>query len=118
MTLPARLYEAGVRFAIASGAGAAHERNLNHNAGTAVAHGLPPDAALQAVTASAAEIVGIGPTHGTLEPGKAATLIVTTGDPLQITTDVVIAYIDGRRIDLGDRHKALYEKYLKKYGKR
>ncbi len=115
MTLPARLYEAGVRFAIASGAGAAHERNLNHNAGTAVAYGLPPDAALRAVTSSAAEIVGIGPTHGTIEPGKAATLIVTTGDPLQITTDVAIAYIDGRRLDLGDRHKALFEKYLKKY---
>jgi imidazolonepropionase-like amidohydrolase len=115
MTLPVRLYEAGVRFAIASGAGAAHERNLNHNAGTAVAYGLPADQALRAVTASTAEILGIGPTHGTIETGKSATLIVTTGDPLQITTDVVIAWIDGRRIDLGDRHKALYEKYLKKY---
>ena len=115
MTLPARLYEAGVRFAIASGAGAAHERNLNHNAGTAVAYGLPADAALRSVTASAAEIIGLGHSHGTIEPGKAATLIITTGDPLQITTDVLVAFIDGRRIDLGNRHKALYEKYLQKY---
>ena len=115
MALPARLYEAGVRFAIASGAGAAHERNLNHNAGTAVAYGLPADAALRAVTASAAEIIGLGHSHGVIETGKAATLILTTGDPLQITTDVVMAFIDGRRIDLGNRHKSLYEKYLQKY---
>lgn len=114
-TLPSRLYQAGVRFAIASGAGAAHERNLNHNAATAVAFGLPQDQALKAVTADAATIIGIGDTHGAIEVGKAATLIVTTGDPLQITTDTLIAWIDGRRIDLGSRHKALYEKYREKY---
>ena len=47
--------------------------------------------------------------------GKQATLIVTTGDPLEITTDTLVAYIDGRRIDLGTRHKSLYEKYQEKY---
>jgi imidazolonepropionase-like amidohydrolase len=114
-TLPGRLYEAGVRFAIASGSGAAHERNLNHNAGTAVAFGLPQAEALKCVTLRAAEIIGLGATHGSLESGKAATLIVTTGDPLQITTDTLLAFIDGREVDLGNRHKALYEKYRQKY---
>ena len=114
-TLPARLYAAGVRFAIASGSGAAHERNLNHNAATAVAFGLAQDQALRAITADAAAIIGIGDTHGAIEVGKAATLIVTTGDPLQITSDTLIAWIDGRQIDLGNRHKALYEKYREKY---
>ena len=114
-TLPARLYDAGVRFTIASGSGAAHERNLNHNAATAVAFGLAPDQALKAITADAATILGIGDTHGAIEVGKAATLIVTTGDPLQITTDTLIAWIDGRQIDLGNRHKALYDKYRQKY---
>ena len=114
-TLPARLYEAGIRFAIASGIGAAHERNLSHNAASAVAFGLPRDQALRAITASAARIIGLGATHGAIEVGKAATLIVTTGDPLQITTDTLLAYIDGRQIDLGNRHKALYEKYREKY---
>ncbi len=113
--LPARLYEAGVRFAIASGSGAAHERNLSHNAATAVAFGLPRDQALRAITANAAGIIGLGSTHGSVEVGKSATLIVTTGDPLQITTDTLLAYIDGRQIDLGNRHKALYEKYREKY---
>ncbi len=114
-TLPAKLYEAGVRFAIASGSGAAHERNLNHNAATAVAFGLPQDQALKAITADAAEIIGLGSTLGAIEVGKSATLIITTGDPLQITTDTLMAYIDGRGIDLGNRHKALYEKYREKY---
>ena len=42
-------------------------------------------------------------------------LIVTTGDPLEITTDTLLAFIDGRRIDLGNRQKSLYAKYQEKY---
>ena len=113
--LPAKLHEAGVRFCIASGAEAAHERNLNHNVATAAAYGLPADAALRSVTLSAAEILGVGDRLGSLDAGKSATLIVTTGDPLEITTDTLIAYIDGRRIDLGNRQKSLYVKYRQKY---
>jgi imidazolonepropionase-like amidohydrolase len=113
--LPAKLHEAGVRFCIASGAEAAHERNLNHTAATAAAYGLPKEEALRAVTLNAATILGISEQYGSLEPNKSATLIVTTGDPLEITTDTLIAFIDGRDIDLGSRHKALYEKYQEKY---
>ena len=43
---------------------------------------------------------------------------MTTGDPLEITTDTLIAFIDGRRLDLGSRHKALYAKYREKYRQR
>lgn len=113
--LPRKLHEAGVRFCIASGAEPAHERNLNHNAATAAAYGLPKQQALRAVTLSAAEILGIADDYGSLEPGKSATLIVTTGDPLEIMTDTLIAYIDGRRVDLGNRQVSLYQKYQEKY---
>jgi hypothetical protein len=114
-TLPARLHELGVRFCIASGADAAHERNLNHMAGAAAAFGLPKDQAIKAVTLWAAQIIGIGDKYGSIETGKSATLILTTGDPLEITTDTLVAYIDGRRIDLGNRQKSLYDKYQEKY---
>lgn len=114
-TVPKVLHEAGVRFAISSGTSPAHERNLNHNAATAAAYGLPKSEAIRAVTQSAAAILGIGEDYGTIEAGKSATLIVTTGDPLEITTDTLVAYIDGRRVDLGNRQTALYEKYLEKY---
>jgi imidazolonepropionase-like amidohydrolase len=113
--LPAKLHEAGVRFCIATGGEPSNERNLNHQAATAAAFGLPKEKALQAVTQDAASILGLGDTLGTLETGKQATLILTTGDPLEITTDTLVAYIDGRRIDLGSRHKSLYEKYQEKY---
>ncbi len=114
-TLPARLHTAGVRFAISSGTSPAHERNLNHNAATAVAFGLPRPEALRAVTLSAAEILGLGDTHGSIEVGKAATLIITQGDPLQVTTDTLVAFIDGRRIDLGNRQETMHRKYREKY---
>ena len=114
-TLPAKLQAAGVRFCIATGGEAAHERNLNHMAATAAAYGLYKQDALRAVTLSAAEIIGIGSTHGSIEPGKSATLIITTGDVLEITTETLVAFIDGRRIDLGNRQSALYEKYQEKY---
>lgn len=114
-TLPKKLYEAGVRFSIATGGEAAHERNLNYQAATAAAYGLPRHEALNAVTLSAARILGIDDRYGSLERGKSATLIITTGDPLEITTDIMDAFIDGRRIDLGNRHKRLHRKYLEKY---
>ncbi len=113
--LPLVLHEAGIRFCIASGSGAAHERNLNHVAATSAAYGLDRDVALKSITLHAAEIIGIGATHGSIETGKVATLIVTNGDPLEITTDVIFAFIDGRQIDLGNRHKTLYKKYSEKY---
>jgi imidazolonepropionase-like amidohydrolase len=115
-TLPAKLHEGGVRFCIASGSwSAAHERSLNHNAATAAAFGLPKEEALRSVTLHAAEILGVGDRLGSIEVGKAATLIITDGDPLELGTDTLLAFIDGRRIDLGNRQKALYEKYRQKY---
>ena len=65
--------------------------------------------------AYAAKILGIADRVGSLEKGKDATLIITDGDPLEITTQVEQVYIQGKTIDMGDRHKALYEKYKEKY---
>jgi len=113
-TVPARLHAAGVRFAIANG-GSWNERNLPYAAATAAAYGLPADRALHAITLGAAEILGIADRVGSLEPGKDATLIVTTGDPLEQATQVTQAWIGGRAVDLDDRHKALHAKYREKY---
>jgi len=123
-TLPARLHAAGVRVAIAAGDRPAHERNLPHHVATAVAHGLPRDEGIRAITLNAAKVLGIEATHGSLEVGKSATLIITRGsalsgdiegDPLEMTTQIEIAFIDGRRIDLGSRHTRLDEKYREKF---
>lgn len=110
---PARLHAAGVRFCIAGkGMGdLGHERNLANHAARASAHGLPRDAALRSVTLSAAELLGVEAELGSIEAGKRATLIVTDGDPLEIPTQVHLAFIDGAKIDLRSRHTQLYEKY-------
>ncbi|MBA3387192.1 MAG: amidohydrolase family protein [Chthoniobacterales bacterium] len=114
----ARLREAGVRFCIATNgqrSEAAHDRNLPYEASMASAFGLPRDEALKAVTHYPAQILGIGDQLGSLEPGKAATLIITSGDPLDFPTQIEAAFIDGRKIDLSNRQTRLRDKYLEKY---
>jgi imidazolonepropionase-like amidohydrolase len=113
-TVAARLEAAGVRFCIANG-GTWSERNLPYAAATAAAYGLPPERALAAITLEAARVLGIDDRVGSLEPGKDATLIVTTGDPLEIATQVERAWIGGRSVDLTDRHKVLNAKYREKH---
>lgn len=113
--LPEKLRQAGVMFAIASGDEAAHERSLPYNAATAAAYGLPKEEALKAITLYPAQIFGIADRVGSLEVGKDATLIITTGDPLEITSNVTMEFIQGRKIDLSSRHTMLYEKYREKY---
>jgi imidazolonepropionase-like amidohydrolase len=73
---------------------------------------LPYDEALRAVTIVPAQLFGLGDQLGTLEQGKLANLIVTSGDPLEITTDVRYLFIRGQLTSLDNRHKSLYEKYL------
>ncbi len=113
-TVAKKLYDAGVRFCFSYGAdafSAAHARSLPYQAAMAAAYGLPKDEALRGVTQYAAEILGVGSRLGTLEAGKEATLIVTDGDPLEIRTRVLRAFMAGRELDLSNRHARLYEKY-------
>lgn len=120
-TVPAKLHAAGIPFCIAgviggaSGSSPANIRNLPYHAGTAAAYGLPPEEALKAITLYAAKLLGADDRIGSLDVGKDATVIVTTGDPLDTPTHVTAAYIQGREVQLNDRHKRLWEKYKEKY---
>ena len=112
--MPARLHEAGVKFAISGGSGALYTNRLPWEAGVAVAFGLPEEEALKAVTINAAEFMGISDQVGSLEPGKQATLLITTGTPLDMTSDIEQSYIQGREIDMNDIQKHFFEKYMEK----
>lgn len=114
-TLPKKLLDAGIRFCIAGHANGSNSRNLPYHAATAAAYGLPKDEALKAITLYAAQILGIDDRVGSLEVGKDATLIITNGDPLEITTNVEMEFIQGKKIQLTSRHTRLYEKYKEKY---
>jgi imidazolonepropionase-like amidohydrolase len=114
----AKLHEAGVRFCMAMNgrnSEAPHERNLPYEASMASAFGLPKEEALKAVTLYPAQLLGIDDQLGSLQTGKAATLIITNGDPLDFPTHVEAAYIDGRLIDLSNRQTRLRDKYKLKY---
>jgi imidazolonepropionase-like amidohydrolase len=110
-SLPAKLATAGVRFAIASGDEGAEARNLPYVAGMAAAFGLSKEDALKAVTLYPAQIFGVADRFGTLEPGKVANLVVTTGDLLEARTDTRALFVNGRPVPLGTKHTYLFEMF-------
>ncbi len=114
-TVAARLHRAGVSFCIAGDTGAANAYRLAHHAAAAVAFGLPVDQALKAITLDAARILGIDDVLGSLQPGKDATVVISDGHPLEIRTANQQVFIRGRSIDMTDKHRRLYERYLEKH---
>ncbi|WP_052850270.1 metal-dependent hydrolase family protein [Streptomyces avicenniae] len=78
----ARAIERGVKIALGTDSGVCpHARNLRELTHL-VALGMSPMDALVAGTRTGAELLGIADRVGTLEPGKAADLVVCDGDPL------------------------------------
>ena len=115
----AALQKAGVLFSISDDDGQTRGRNLAFNAGTTAAYGLTKEEALQAITLSSAKIMGVADKTGSIEVGKDANIIISEGDILDMrTSNVTDAYIQGRKIDLTDKHKQLNERYKRKYGQR
>jgi imidazolonepropionase-like amidohydrolase len=77
-----RALAAGVLIAFGTDSGVSpHGRNALEFA-LLVDHGMTPAAAVRTATSSAARLLGLEATIGTLEPGKAADLIAVPGDPL------------------------------------
>ena len=113
-SLPAKLYRAGVTFAISGAPDAANANRLPYEAGAAAAFGLPPEEAVKAITLYPAEILGIRDRVGALEPGMDATMIITDGNPVEYATQVEQVYIRGRKSDMNDMHRQLYQKYREK----
>lgn len=112
---PALLHTAGIPFAIASEA-AWQQRNLPFEAGQAVSYGLPYEAAIQAITLTPAVVLGVANRVGSLEVGKDATLFISEGDALDMRTNQVIAaFIQGREVNLDDKHKQLQRRFEAKY---
>ena len=118
--LPGILQKAGVLVSLSYNEEWWRTRNLPFLAGTAVGFGVSDrEEALKMITANTAKILGIDKQVGTLEPGKQATLVVSTGDILDMRTNrVEHAFIQGRKVDLDDKHKRLYNKFRTKYGQK
>ena len=114
---PAKLAKAGVTFALSIGS-FWDSRNLPFGAGQAAAFGLDKEQALAAVTLNAAKIAGVDDKLGSLEVGKAATVVVSEGDILDYRSSKISQmWIDGRAVDLDNKQKQLHEKYQQRYSR-
>lgn len=108
----ARLDKAGVTIAIIGSRDINNLRQARFNAGTAVAYGLPYQAAIRAISANPAKMWGMSDV-GALEIGKAADLVIWSGDPLETSTWPTAVFIAGveqpvnvRAFELRDRYAA------------
>jgi imidazolonepropionase-like amidohydrolase len=106
-TIPAKLAAAGVTFAISTGDRGSEIRTLPYVAGMATAHGLSKTDALKSVTLWPAQIFGVGDRMGSIDVGKMANVVVTTGDLLEAKTDTKYLFIDGREVPLENKHTQL-----------
>ena len=90
----------------------AHELwNIRQEAGNAIAHGLPRDEALRAVTLAPARVFGLDRDYGTVAAGKVANVVVWSGDPFETTTWPTHIFVQGREVPLRSRQTELFERY-------
>jgi imidazolonepropionase-like amidohydrolase len=107
---PGVLAKAGVKIAFQTSS-ASDVRSLPYNAALSTAYGLDMDEAIKALTINPAQIFGVADRYGSLEAGKVANVMVTTGNPLDVRSNVKYLFIRGQAIPLTDRHTKLYEQY-------
>lgn len=114
------LNEQGILFCL-QGSGdmeAMNARNLPFVAGTAMAYGLSEEEAVQAISLSPCQIMGIDASYGSLEPMKKATFFISSGSALDmIGNEVKVIYFDGERQSTSNFQEDLYLKYKEKYTK-
>ncbi len=101
---PAALAKAGVKFAFYSG-GITAPKDVLKAAKKSIDAGLAPDAALRALTLSAAEIFGVADRLGSIENGKIANLVITDGDLFEEKTKIKMVFVDGRRFEVREPEK-------------
>ena len=94
----ALLAKAGVKVAICTDHPEIPIQYLPQCAALAVRGGMEEEAALAAITRSAAEIAGIGDRVGTLTPGKDADVVVSKGHPFDWRSSVSAVFINGERV--------------------
>lgn len=95
---PGVLAKAGCHVSIITDSPVIPQQYLPLCAGLAVKSGMDPFAALQAITINPAEHIGIADRVGSLEVGKDADIVITDGDPFEVSTTVEQVYINGNQI--------------------
>jgi imidazolonepropionase-like amidohydrolase len=111
----ALLRAAGVTVAIvgngAGGEDGFNVRNLRYEAGNAVAYGMSWDDALRAITLAPAEILGVSDRVGSLAVGKAANVVIWSGDPFEYASQPESVFVGGKDIHVMTRQEQLTARY-------
>lgn len=105
------LEAAGVTVAI-SGAGSHNARKQRQMAGNAVAHGLPHESGVAALTSNPARIFGVEDQQGSIRRDMPANLVLWNGDPLEVTSAAEVVIINGKLIPMKSRQTELRDRYL------
>lgn len=116
--LPFLLKTQGIKFCIQNDGDMQpmNTRNLPFQAGTTMAYGLTEEDALQSISLSVCQIMGIDKDYGSLEAGKKATFFVSKGPALDMRTNQLThILVDGQFISTSNFQEQLYLKYRKKY---
>ena len=108
----AALDAAGVLIAIKGNEGSIHRaRETRYNAGNAVSHGLPYEAAIEAITVNPARIFGMAGQFGELRTGAAADVVIWSGDPLEPLSNAETIFIGGAEQAPTSRQFLLRDRY-------
>jgi len=110
----ALLNKAGVKVTFSMFEDSHNARKVRQLAGNAVAHGMPKDAAVTALTADAADIFGLGATRGRIAAGQVADVVLWSGDPLEVTSLADQVWIAGRPVDMRSRQTELRDRYFER----
>jgi len=102
---------AGVVIAIKGNDGSHRVRETRYNAGNAVSHGLPYDAAIEAITVNPAKIFGMAGQFGELRAGAAADVVIWSGDPLEPLSNTETIFIGGAEQAPTSRQFLLRDRY-------
>jgi hypothetical protein len=110
----ALLNKAGVKVTFSMFEDSHNARKVRQLAGNAVAHGMPKEAAVTALTADAADIFGLGATRGRIAAGQVADVVLWSGDPLEVTSLAEQVWIAGRPVDMRSRQTELRDRYFER----
>ena len=88
-----------------------YARQVRYNAGYAVAHGLPWEAGIAAITRNPAQVFGFSEKAGRIEAGLEADLVVWSGDPLEMLTVPLHVLVKGTEQPLTSRAQELARRY-------
>ncbi|QOY85755.1 amidohydrolase family protein [Paludibaculum fermentans] len=93
-TAPAVLAKAGVKFAVSSD-GMESPKDVLKALKKSIDLGLSKEAAIRALTLSAAEIYGVDQRMGSIDKGKMANLVVVKGDLFDERLTIAMIFVDG-----------------------